>query len=91
MSVDFVVNGKPVSAHAAREMPLLWVARDRPGRTGAKLDCGAAPCGACTVHLDGAPVRSCQGTFGAVQGAEVTPIEAALSPVVPHPLQRRRG
>jgi len=86
MSVEFVVNGKPVSVEAAPDMPLLWVLRERLGLTGTKFGCGAAQCGACTVHLDGAPVWSCQVTLASVAGAEVTTIEG-LSPDGRHPLQ----
>jgi len=86
MSIDFVVNGKPVSVDAVPEMPLLWVLRERLGLTGTKFGCGAAQCGACTVHLDGEPVWSCQVMLASVQGAEVTTIEG-LSPGGTHPLQ----
>jgi len=86
MSVEFVVNGKPVSVDAAPDMPLLWVLRERLGLTGTKFGCGAAQCGACTVHLDGEPVWSCQVTLASVAGAEVTTIEG-LSPGGTHPLQ----
>jgi hypothetical protein len=63
MTLD--INGKPDVVKAAPETPLLWVLRDELGMTGTKFGCGMAQCGACTVHLDGQPIRSC-----------VTPIEA---------------
>ena len=59
MSVNFQVNGKAASANAESDTPLLWVLRDELGMTGTKFGCGAALCGACTVHLDGQAVRSC--------------------------------
>jgi len=86
MSFDFIVNGRQVSVDAAPEIPLLWILRERLGLTGTKFGCGAAQCGACTVHLDGKPVWSCQVTLDSVQGAEVTTIEG-LSPDGTHPLQ----
>ena len=56
-------------------MPLLWAIRDLAGLTGTKFGCGLAQCGACTVHVDGSPVRSCQTLVGDVEGAEITTIE----------------
>jgi isoquinoline 1-oxidoreductase alpha subunit len=68
-------------------MPLLWVLRDELGLTGTKYGCGVAACGACTVHIDGAPVRSCVMPVSAVAGQSVTTIEG-LSPDGSHPVQR---
>jgi isoquinoline 1-oxidoreductase alpha subunit len=69
------INGKPTTVDAPDDMPLLWVLRDHLGLTGTKFGCGLALCGACTVHLDGAPVRSCQTPIAAAAGKKVTTIE----------------
>jgi isoquinoline 1-oxidoreductase subunit alpha len=82
-----VVNGKPQRVDVAPETPLLWVLRDTLGLTGTKFGCGIAECGACTVHLDGEAVRSCQTTVKEAQGRRVTTIEG-LSRDGEHPLQR---
>ena len=82
MGIQFNVNGKPVDARAEGDTPLLWVIRDEIGLTGTKFGCGMALCGACTVHLDGAPVRSCQTPLSAVAGKNVATIESmAANPV----------
>ena len=81
------VNGKRVTADVPQDMPLLWVLRDTLGLTGTKFGCGMAQCGACTVHLNGAPVRSCMTPISAAAGQRVTTIEG-LSPNGTHPLQR---
>jgi isoquinoline 1-oxidoreductase alpha subunit len=70
------INGKTVSVEAAKDTPLLWVLRDEVGMTGTKYGCGMALCGACTVHLDGAPVRSCSTPLSAASGKRITTIEA---------------
>src|SRR2546430_14865148 len=85
--VAFNLNGKPVSAKAEDSTPLLWVIRDELKLTGTKFGCGAAQCGACSVHVNGKAVRSCVTTLGAVKGANVTTIEG-LSPDGSHPLQK---
>jgi isoquinoline 1-oxidoreductase subunit alpha len=69
------VNGTSRSVDVPPEMPLLWVLRDVLAMTGTKFGCGIAQCGACTVHLDGAPVRSCQLPVSAVAGRAITTIE----------------
>ena len=69
-------------------LPLLWALRDLLGLTGTKFGCGVAACGACTVHLDGAAVRSCVVPIGSLQGRRVVTIEALGSDAAPHPLQR---
>ena len=79
MTIRFNVNGKTVDVKAEADTPLLWVIRDEIGLTGTKFGCGMALCGACTVHLDGTPVRSCQTPLSAAQGKSVTTIEAMAS------------
>jgi isoquinoline 1-oxidoreductase alpha subunit len=69
------INGRETSVSAPADTPLLWVLRDHVGLTGTKFGCGMALCGACTVHLDGAPVRSCQTVLSAATGKKVTTIE----------------
>jgi len=81
------VNGKAISVSADGSTPLLWALRDHLGLTGTKYGCGGGFCGACTVHLDGKPVRSCQTTLAKVAGAEITTIEG-LSADSSHPLQK---
>lgn len=74
--MKFELNGRPVDMNLAPEMPLLWALRDVAGLTGTKFGCGLALCGACTVHLDGVPVRACQTPMSAATGKRVTTIEA---------------
>jgi isoquinoline 1-oxidoreductase alpha subunit len=69
------INGQSTSVDAPPDMPLLWVLRDLLGMTGTKFGCGIAQCGACTVHIDGAPVRSCMLPVGAIGDKAVTTIE----------------
>jgi isoquinoline 1-oxidoreductase subunit alpha len=85
--VSFTLNDKPVSVDADAKTPLLWAIRDYVGLTGTKYGCGAGLCGACTVHLDGVAVRSCQTDLSAVGGKKVVTIEG-LSPNSSHPLQK---
>jgi len=87
MAVSFKVNGKAVSVDVSEDMPLLWVLRDVLDMKGTKYGCGIAQCGACTVHVDGTPTRSCQRRVASVAGASVTTIEG-LSPDGSHPVQR---
>ena len=81
------VNGKQVDVAAEPDTMLLWVLRDNLKLTGTKFGCGIAQCGACTVHLDGNPVRSCSTPLSAAAGKKVTTIEG-LSPDASHPLQK---
>ncbi|MES2257692.1 MAG: (2Fe-2S)-binding protein [Pseudomonadota bacterium] len=85
--VNVNVNGKVRQVRAEPDTPLLWVLREHLELTGTKFGCGAALCGACTVHLDGAPVRSCSTPLSACAGHKVTTIEG-LSPKGEHPLQQ---
>jgi isoquinoline 1-oxidoreductase alpha subunit len=81
------VNGIERDVNAPSDMPLLWVLRDLLGLTGTKFGCGIAQCGACTVHLDGAPKRSCVTPASAAVGKKITTIEG-LSQDGNHPVQR---
>ncbi len=74
--VTLRINGLEHTVDAPSDMPLLWVLRDLLGMTGTKFGCGIAQCGACTVHLDGQPVRSCQLAVGSVGNGAITTIEA---------------
>lgn len=87
MAVTLKVNGKSVTVDVPPEMPLLWVLRDALELKGTKFGCGLAQCGACTVHRDGAPIRSCVTPVSAVGTANITTIEG-LSPDGTHALQR---
>jgi isoquinoline 1-oxidoreductase subunit alpha len=83
----FTVNNQPVHYKMDPETPLLWALRDASNLTGTKYGCGAGICGACTVHVDGNAVRSCQISIGAIEGSFVTTIEA-LSRDRSHPVQQ---
>jgi aerobic-type carbon monoxide dehydrogenase small subunit (CoxS/CutS family) len=85
--VEFTVNGRRRSVDVAPDTPLLWVLRDNLNLTGTKFGCGIAQCGACTVHLDGAPTRSCVVPISTVAGKRVTTIEG-LSRDRAHPVQQ---
>jgi isoquinoline 1-oxidoreductase subunit alpha len=86
-SMKFTVNGTEQTVDVHPDMPLLWVLRDILNLTGTKFGCGMGLCGACTVHLDGAAIRSCSTSMSATAGKHVTTIEG-LSPDSSHPLQR---
>lgn len=75
MAISLTVNGKSVTVNSAPDTPLLWVLRDELGLVGTKFGCGKALCGACTVHLNGMAIRSCQTAIGSVAGQKVTTIE----------------
>ena len=85
--ITLIVNGKTQRVDAPPDMPLLWAIRERLALTGTKFGCGIAQCGACTVHVDGQPVRSCMTPAGAVVGKKITTIEG-LSPKSDHPVQK---
>jgi isoquinoline 1-oxidoreductase subunit alpha len=87
MAITFKVNGQSKTVDVPAEMPLLWVLRDILDYKGTKFGCGIGQCGACTVHVNGVAVRSCQRRAGTVAGAEITTIEG-LSTDGSHPLQR---
>jgi len=87
VSTSLKINGKPMTVRAEPDTPLLWVIRDEIGLTGTKFGCGQALCGACTVLLEGVPVRSCQTPLSAAAGRSVTTIES-LSHNNSHPLQK---
>jgi isoquinoline 1-oxidoreductase subunit alpha len=83
---SFTLNGKNVTSSAESDTPLLWVIRDEFGLKGTKFGCGIAQCGACTVHIDGKPLRSCSAPVSSVEGRSITTIEG-LHPEGKHPLQ----
>ena len=87
MTVTFKVNGRSTTVDVADDTPLLWVLRDTLDLKGTKFGCGINQCGACTVHVNGATVRSCQRKVSTLQGVEVTTIEG-LSSDGSHPLQK---
>lgn len=78
---SLLLNGKTVTVNAAPDTPLLWVLRDHLKLTGTKFGCGASLCGACTVHLNGAAIRSCVTPLSAVAGKRITSIEGLQGPV----------
>ena len=85
--VAFTLNGQKRELALDGETPLLWALREHLQLTGTKFGCGVASCGACTVHIDGAPVRSCITPLSMIEGSSVTTIEG-LSPDGSHPLQK---
>lgn len=87
MPVSLTVNGRPETLDLPPDMPLLWALRDGLNLTGTKFGCGIASCGACTVHVDGQAVRSCQTALGDVEGASVTTIEGLGNPAALHAVQ----
>lgn len=87
-SISLTVNGRPRSVDVPAEMPLLWVLRDIMDLTGTKFGCGIAQCGACTVHLNGNPIRSCSTPASAADGGEVTTIEGLGEDDRLHAVQR---
>ncbi len=87
MSLQLQVNGKTVNSYSDADTPLLWVLRDELGMTGTKFGCGSGLCGACTVHVNGDAVRSCQTQIGTVAGTNVSTIES-LGVAGTHALQK---
>ena len=85
--MNLVINGKKHEVDVNRDTPLLWVLRETLQMTGTKFGCGISQCGACTVHIDGDPVRSCSFTVAAAVGKQITTIEG-LHPEGQHPLQK---
>jgi isoquinoline 1-oxidoreductase alpha subunit len=85
--ITITVNGHRHQLDVEAEMPLLWAIRDELGLTGTKFGCGIAQCGACTVHVNGQPARSCSVPIGSLDGAAITTIEG-LSPDGNHPVQQ---
>jgi isoquinoline 1-oxidoreductase alpha subunit len=86
--IEFTLNGAPTSLDVPAEMPLLWAIREKAGLTGTKFGCGIGACGACTVHVDGRPVRSCAVPAGDAAGRTVTTIEGLASADVLHAVQQ---
>ena len=85
--IPIIVNGKKHQVDVDSDIPLLWTLRENLGLTGTKFGCGIAQCGACTVHVDGQPIRSCITPIGSVKGKRITTIEG-LSPDSSHALQK---
>ena len=86
--IEFILNGTATNLDVDAAMPLLWAIREQTGLTGTKFGCGIGACGACTVHLDGTPVRSCSIPVGGVAGRSVTTIEGLAQDGELHPVQR---
>lgn len=86
-AITLTINGKDYQMDIDRQMPLLWAIRDFADLTGTKFGCGISQCGACTVHIDGKPIRSCTYPVMAAQGKKITTIEG-ISTDLSHPLQQ---
>ena len=86
--IELTLNGRPTSLDVAPETPLLWAIREQAGLTGTKFGCGIGACGACTVHVDGTPVRSCSVPASSAAGRSVTTIEGLRGEGGLHPVQR---
>jgi isoquinoline 1-oxidoreductase alpha subunit len=88
MAIDVTVNGLKHSLDVEPDMPLLWAIRETLGLTGTKFGCGVAACGACTVHVNGRPVRSCSTPVSSVEGASITTIEGLAANGALHAVQQ---
>ena len=86
--IELTLNGSPTSLDVAAETPLLWAIREQAGLTGTKFGCGIGACGACTVHIDGTPVRSCSIPVSSAAGRAVTTIEGLAVEGALHPVQQ---
>ena len=86
--IEFTLNGNPQQVDVDPNMPLLWVIRENLQLTGTKFGCGLAQCGACTIHLNGAPIRSCVTPVSVAQGAQITTIEGVALGEELHPVQQ---
>jgi len=87
-ALTLLINGKKYPVNVDPQMPLLWAIRDFVGLKGTKFGCGIAQCGACTVHLDGAPIRSCSFPASAAAGKKITTIEGIGTEKALHPVQQ---
>ena len=87
-TVAFTINGKPASVEADADTPLLWIVREHLKLTGTKFGCGAGLCGACTVHIDGVPTRTCVRPVGSVSATEKIVTIEGLSKNASHPIQK---
>jgi hypothetical protein len=87
-TVKFVLDGQPVSVDVPADTPLLYVLRDELGLSNPHFGCGLAQCGACTVHLDGAALRSCVAPVSVCEGHRITTLQGLGTPEHPHPLQQ---
>ena len=87
-TLNFTLDGKAVTAEADEDQPLLYLLRDELGLNNPHFGCGLAQCGACTVHLDGEPLRSCVAPASIVEGKTVTTIRGLGTPEHPHPVQQ---
>jgi len=86
--IQLSINGKTHNVDVDPNTPLLWAIREQVGLTGTKYGCGVAQCGACTVHIDGTPIRSCSIPAGAVAGRKITTIEGLASGSTLHKVQK---
>ncbi len=86
--IEFTLNGNPQQVDVDPNMPLLWVIRENLQLTGTKFGCGLAQCGACTIHLNGSPIRSCVTPVSVAQGSQITTIEGVALGEQLHPVQQ---